>query len=169
MSFDTTFDFTSYDTALTAGNTADQASIATIQADLFLLGGASGYSSVTTNRIAQLNAEVTRLNGNITKRAEVNTQIQSIRTITESQKAGLYNFFTLCGDNASNFMVRLLFNFEDMLQDQNVILLASDKVSTLDQKNAVAKLIYQQFPFRSSHSSVLMELIRVNLQASVRK
>lgn len=169
MSFDTTFDFTSYDTVLINGDTKDEATITTIQTEIDLLGGAAGYSSVTASRVAQLTDEVARLNGHITKRAEVKEQIRSIIEKSESEKARLYNFFTLCGDNASNFMVRLLFNFTSMLEDSNVILLESDKVSTLDQKNAVAKLIYQQFPFRSSHSSVLMELIRVNLQASIRK
>jgi hypothetical protein len=168
MSFDTTFNYAAFTTAISTGTTRDQASIATAQTEITLLTSAATYASVpaVVSRLSRLNAEVTRLNANITKRGDITAQIQGLVAISQSSKTILYELYNLCGDTAGHFMARMLFNYNTMIADPNVVSLSTDTTSTVSQKSAVAKLIYQQsYPVDTAHSQILMELIRANMQA----
>lgn len=146
MSFDTEFDYSAAQSWLTARIASQQVIADGLGTEITDLQATTGYSSLVTPQVDQLNARKDRYDADIAKLNEVDGEITALTGLDAGDKTQIYDFWVLVQEPKESFMTRLLFNHAAILADTDFTALLADVTNDADQKKMIGELVCQKFP-----------------------
>ena len=145
MSFDTTFDFTSYIAQTEINLNALNGRLASLNTSLARLQNIQGYADVIAPQISSINLQITTTNNQLTECNETLSNISALTSLDETDKETLYNFFCLLTKDANAYAGLLINNYVAMLANSDIVSLIADEVNDAPTKTLVAGIIMSQY------------------------
>ncbi len=152
MDFDTDFD---YSRAIVSIN--ERIAVLTTQIDhnsnKSLLLQASSYASIISNELNELSNTIARDTLERDNYIAILGEIQRIQSLSTEDKSLIYYFYTVMGINKIHYMVKLLFNTEELV-NPNVIAVYTDQITSAEVKLMVARILYEQFSISNLYPEI---------------
>lgn len=127
-------------------------------AQIALIESVDGYSSLVSAALDDLLLQENDLNNLIAELQTVQTELIDITTLPSATKDQLYYFYTVLACDYHDFMVRVPFNYQAALNDPTIIALLNDTANSAEVKNALALLVYQNYPIYPDHLPTLIRM-----------
>jgi hypothetical protein len=158
MSFDSAFNYSNAVTHINSQITSKQNELTIINAELTMLQGISGYTTMLAPKIEQATSKVDNLTSFITSLQNILTEITNVSGLSSESKNALYNFFINTNWPKADFMIKMLFNTTAMLTDPDFIALSTDEENDADCKTCIAKAIIEKFNINQTNIHSLVQL-----------
>jgi hypothetical protein len=143
MSFDTTFDFSTLLSNITAKLTNFQSSLTTVEQCIIHWNSTVGYDAMKAAALLTLSKQQTALQQSVTGYQSTVTAIMNVIALSEINKAVLYAFWMLTTFNINNYMLVITNCFQAMLADADITAVLADNINPPLIKTNVAMQIMQ--------------------------
>lgn len=156
MSFDTEFDYTNAKDHLDNRITTYNGQISIYQDQANVIANISGHSSLVSAKQADITGIINSYNNLVAEAQSVKDEILNVESLGTDDKIHLYDFWgnVLSGTNETRgkYMQRMLFNYQGLITEANVLM--SDGALTTNEKQMLAAAICQNYPIYGKVSKV---------------
>ena len=158
MSFDTTFDYTNAKVHLDSIISTHQTNVDEFQGKIDDLAGITGYTDRIDTVVNRYTSQKNTYAEIITRYQSVKDEITAVEALSVDDKEKLYDFYVIAQEQLSNWMVRMLFNYNAMLADADLTNILTDVTNTEDQKHRVCELICMSYPIERRAAEIILHI-----------
>lgn len=159
MNFDNTFKYAAVMVGLNKQIDITNANLTLINNEITTTNNIVGHDDLKNAKLISLRQQQTYFTDLISMQNAVKAEIGVVTGLSSTDKATLYNIFTISTQLKENYTMLMLFNHAAILSDTKLLSLVNDNVTPMDGKKLMTNQALNAYSFNTEYIGVLSSLI----------